>query len=69
MLQAIKLTGETSGNVVVENAMEDVYASVKRGGSIAGPIEGNDIFPAMVSHMVAVGEEVRPARAHADQDR
>ena len=39
MLQAIKLTGETAGNIVVEKAMEDVYASVKRGGSLAGPIE------------------------------
>jgi type IV pilus assembly protein PilC len=57
MLQSIKLTGETSGNYVVEQAMDDVYASVKRGGSIAGPIEGNPIFPPMVGHMVAVGEE------------
>jgi type IV pilus assembly protein PilC len=57
MLQAIKLTGETAGNIVVERAMEDVYASVKRGGSLAGPIETNAIFPAMVGHMVAVGEE------------
>ena len=57
MLQAIKLTGETSGNVVVEKAMEDVYGSVKTGGSLAGPIEGNAIFPPMVGHMVAVGEE------------
>jgi type IV pilus assembly protein PilC len=57
MLQAIKLTGETSGNVVIEQAMEDVYASVKRGGSLAAPIEQNPIFPPMVGHMVAVGEE------------
>ena len=57
MLQAIQLTGETAGNVVVEQAMDDVYASVKRGGSLAGPIEGNSIFPPMVGHMVAVGEE------------
>jgi type IV pilus assembly protein PilC len=57
MLQAIKLTGETSGNVVIENAMEKVYATVKRGGSIAATIEKEAIFPAMVSHMVAVGEE------------
>ncbi len=57
MLQAIKLTGETAGNVVVEQAMDDVYASVKRGGSLAGPIEDNPIFPPMVGHMVAVGEE------------
>jgi type IV pilus assembly protein PilC len=57
MLQSIKLTGETAGNIVVEQAMDDVYASVKRGGSLAGPIEGNAIFPPMVGHMVAVGEE------------
>jgi len=57
MLQSIKLTGETAGNIVVERAMDDVYASVKRGGSLAGPIEQNPIFPPMVGHMVAVGEE------------
>jgi type IV pilus assembly protein PilC len=57
MLQAIKLTGETAGNIVLEQAMEDVYASVKRGGSLAGPIERHPIFPPMVGHMVAVGEE------------
>jgi type IV pilus assembly protein PilC len=57
MLQSIKLTGETAGNIVIEKAMDDVYASVKRGGSLAGPIERNPIFPPMVGHMVAVGEE------------
>jgi type IV pilus assembly protein PilC len=57
MLQAIQLTGQTAGNVVVEQAMEDVYDSVKRGGSLAAPIEANPIFPPMVGHMVAVGEE------------
>ncbi len=57
MLQAIKLTGDTAGNVVVEQAMEDVYASVKRGGTLSGPIEENPVFPPMVGHMVAVGEE------------
>ena len=57
MLQSIKLTGETAGNVVVEHSMQEVYESVKRGGSLAGPIESNDIFPPMVGHMVAVGEE------------
>jgi type IV pilus assembly protein PilC len=57
MLQSIKLTGETAGNVVLEKAMDDVYASAKRGGSLARPIEGNPIFPPMVGHMVSVGEE------------
>jgi len=57
ILQSIKITGQTSGNAQVEKAMDDVYASVKSGGSIAAPIEKNDLFPAMVGHMVSVGEE------------
>jgi type IV pilus assembly protein PilC len=57
MLQAIRLTGETAGNIVVEQAMDEVYASVKSGGSLAGPIEDTPIFPPMVGHMIAVGEE------------
>ena len=57
MLQAIQLTGETAGNVVVEKSMDDVYKSVKTGGSLAAPIEAHAIFPPMVGHMVAVGEE------------
>jgi type IV pilus assembly protein PilC len=57
ILQSIKLTGDTAGNVVIEKAMEDVYAAAKRGGALAGPIERNPIFPPMVGHMVAVGEE------------
>jgi type IV pilus assembly protein PilC len=57
MLQAIKLTGESSGNIVLEQSMEEVYDSVKRGGSLARPIQANPIFPPMVGHMVAVGEE------------
>jgi type IV pilus assembly protein PilC len=57
MLQSIKLTGDTAGNVVLEQSMDEVYASVKKGGSLAGPIERNAIFPPMVGHMIAVGEE------------
>jgi type IV pilus assembly protein PilC len=57
ILQAIQITGETSGNVVIEKAMDDVFESVKRGGSLAAPIAQHDIFPPMVASMVAVGEE------------
>jgi type IV pilus assembly protein PilC len=57
LLQAIKVTGQTSGNVMVEEAMDEVYDSIKQGGSIAAPIQRSPVFPAMVGHMVAVGEE------------
>jgi type IV pilus assembly protein PilC len=57
ILQAIEISGETSGNTVVARAMDDVYASVKRGGTIGQPIGEHEIFPPMVEHMVSVGEE------------
>ena len=57
ILQAVKIAGETSGNAVVAEAMEDVYASVRRGGTIATPLDKSPVFPTMVTHMVAVGEE------------
>jgi type IV pilus assembly protein PilC len=57
ILQAIKISGETSGNHVVAKTMEDVYASVRGGGTIAAPLERAAVFPTMVTHMVGVGEE------------
>ena len=45
MLQSIKITGQTSGNTVIEHAMEDVYDSVKRGGSLAKPIQRQRDLP------------------------
>ena len=57
LLQAIDITGKTAGNAVVEEAMDDVVTSVKRGGTIAEPLRQNDVFPIMVGHMVGVGEE------------
>jgi type IV pilus assembly protein PilC len=56
ILQAIQISGQTAGNAVIEEAMDDVYASVKKGGSISKPLEQSKVFPPMVSHMVAVGE-------------
>jgi type IV pilus assembly protein PilC len=57
MLQAVKIAGETAGNEVVKRAMDDVYDSVRRGGSIAVPLEASPVFPTMVGHMVSVGED------------
>jgi type IV pilus assembly protein PilC len=57
ILQAIEVTGQTAGNKVVEDAMANVRDSVKRGGTIAAPLKDVAVFPAMVVHMVGVGEE------------
>jgi type IV pilus assembly protein PilC len=57
LLAALDITAKTAGNRVVENAMEEVIESVRRGGTIADPLKAAPVFPGMVSHMVGVGEE------------
>jgi type IV pilus assembly protein PilC len=57
ILQAIEVTGKTAGNKVVEDAMDSVRDSVKRGGTIAEPLKDVAVFPSMVVHMIGVGEE------------
>ncbi|MDX6605972.1 MAG: type pilus assembly protein PilC [Solirubrobacterales bacterium] len=57
LLQSIKITGQTAGSTMIEYAMDDVYNSVRGGGTIAHPIDKNDLFPPMIGHMLTVGEE------------
>ena len=57
IMQAIEITGKTAGNAVIEDSMTSVIASVKAGGTIAEPLKHSKVFPAMVAHMVGVGEE------------
>src|SRR5919202_4480863 len=58
MLQAIEITGKTSGNKVIEKAMNAVGESVRAGGSITTPMRAEPhAFPVMVTQMIGVGEE------------
>ncbi len=57
ILQALEITGKTAGNHVVEQAMGDVIANVKAGGTIAAPLKRSPVFPGMVCSMIGVGEE------------
>jgi type IV pilus assembly protein PilC len=57
VLQALDIVAQTSGNRVVSDALDDVQASVKRGESLAEPLEEHEVFPPMVTQMIAVGEE------------
>jgi type IV pilus assembly protein PilC len=57
IMQAIDITGKTAGNAVIERSMAAVIANVKGGGTISAPLKEAKVFPAMVSHMVGVGEE------------
>lgn len=57
ILQAIEITGRTSGNTVIEYAMEGVKENIRGGDSIARPLEKISVFPPMVTQMIAIGEE------------
>jgi type IV pilus assembly protein PilC len=57
ILQAIDITGKTSGNTVIEEAMLDVKESVRCGEPIAKPLMRMSVFPPMVTHMMSIGEE------------
>jgi type IV pilus assembly protein PilC len=67
LLLALDITGRTGGNVAIEEAMDGVIASVKRGGTIAAPLAQAPIFPMMVTHMVGVGEETGALDAMLDK--
>jgi type IV pilus assembly protein PilC len=67
LLQALDITGRTGGNVAIEEAMDGVISSVKRGGTIAAPLAQAPIFPPMVTHMVGVGEETGALDAMLDR--
>lgn len=57
ILQALDIVGETSGNIVIENAAKAVRDSVRNGQSLSGPLHEHPVFPAMVVQMIAVGED------------
>jgi type IV pilus assembly protein PilC len=57
ILQALNITKETAGNVVIASAITQVHDSVKEGESIVQPLEASAAFPPMVISMIDVGEE------------
>ncbi len=57
ILQALTIVRETSGNVIVSEAVAKVHESVKEGETITAPLDSSNVFPPMVISMVDVGEQ------------
>ncbi|HSL01857.1 MAG TPA: type II secretion system F family protein [Rubrobacteraceae bacterium] len=57
ILQAIEITSTSSGNWVVENALLKSRDAIREGRPIYRPLEDEQVFPPMVTRMIAVGEE------------
>lgn len=57
ILQALTIVKETSGNIIISEAVAAVHESVKEGETITAPLEASNVFPPMVISMVDVGEQ------------
>lgn len=55
--ECLEIVGKTSGNKVIEEAVNNCREAVQRGDSISLPLEETGIFPPMVVKMIAVGEK------------
>lgn len=57
ILEAIEVTSEVVGNRVVSDVLLEARDSLERGESLAKPMEGHWVFPALIIQMIHVGEE------------
>ena len=56
ILDSLEIVAKTSGNVILEEIIFEVRASIAEGQTIADPLSETDIFPGMVIQMISVGE-------------
>jgi type IV pilus assembly protein PilC len=57
ILQSLEITARTAGNMILEEAIHKVRAGVERGESVVEPLKATEVFPNMVSQMIAIGEQ------------
>lgn len=57
ILQTLVIVKDTSGNEVVSRAMVEIHASIRDGDTVSEPMKKFSVFPPLVVHMIAVGEE------------
>jgi len=57
ILEGLDITAKTAGNAVVERSLQRVRKSVEEGKSLTEPLKDSEVFPGMVTQMIAVGEQ------------
>jgi type IV pilus assembly protein PilC len=57
ILEGLDITAKTAGNAVVERALRRVRTSLEEGKSLTEPLKDSEVFPGMVTQMIAVGEQ------------
>ncbi len=57
VLQALKIAEETCGNALIADALRNARQRVTDGTTISGPLAASNVFPKMMTDMLAVGEQ------------
>ena len=57
ILSSLEIVSKTSGNRVIETAVDSVRTNVREGEPIADPLARSGVFPPMVVRMISVGEQ------------
>ncbi|MEI6232462.1 MAG: type II secretion system F family protein [Planctomycetota bacterium] len=57
ILGALEIVASTSGNKVVEEAVNNARESIRQGENLAKPLAQSFVFPPMVVRMIAIGEK------------
>lgn len=57
MMLTLEIAAETTGNVVIARAVDDMRDRLREGKNLHGPMEASGLFPPLMVQMMAVGEE------------
>jgi len=57
ILTALEIVAKTTGNKVIELALDKVRSNIREGKTIAAPLAEAKVFPPMVVRMISVGEQ------------
>ena len=57
LVEAVDITANTMNNVLVKEALLDAKDQIMMGVPLSEPLKESGIFPAMVHHMMKIGEE------------
>ncbi len=57
LLPALRVVKDTIGNLVYANAVATAEQEIERGSTLSRELERSTVFPPLLTHMVAIGEE------------
>ncbi len=57
MMRSLEIVGETLGNKVLTQAIEETRLSIREGNKLSQPLHESNLFPTMVTTMIDIGEE------------